>query len=488
MTGERLTFESQHVRLLVSKQPHTIRLSHCEFRGYSARLVIGAAQLSILHLTHCGITSVGAAHIAVLIAMAPGLIDLDLSFNDLGPTGGEYLGAALGQSGGRNIDTTSSSNSSSKSSSDSISDGISRCNLRRLALSRCGLGRVGLRAIGAVLGSDNGIVPMNTGTDTAIAAADVADVGEIAVAAAAAPFKNNAATCGIQQTLAVLRVDDNQPEIDDPFDPLDHNPQHSVLQPWRNGFDDLAQSLVGNTVLSVLDISGTNMGLRGVRALAAALGYHPQLTELRCQENNIGSAGALHIATIIQKCKALVHVDVGSNNITYSGVAALATAVIGRTLALNLFLMDNCAGDRGTIALAAAMLDTSNIVWPLQKLNLDFNGITERGAAAIAEVLAHPDCNLQHLSLRDCPLGVVGITALTTSLVHNTRLMHLDLARCNLLGGDDIFLGSVESARGRIVLEYEPSRVVRIAQQHSSSGRQGIGFLHAVRRFFNLYR
>ena len=63
----------------------------------------------------------------------------------------------------------------------------------------------------------------------------------------------------------------------------------------------------------------------------------------------------------------------------------------------------------------------------LEDLNLTVNNIGNAGCYAIATLLADPDCNLRHLSLRNNTINNEGATAIANSLTNNNKLQCLYL-------------------------------------------------------------
>ncbi|PNW79021.1 hypothetical protein CHLRE_09g397993v5 [Chlamydomonas reinhardtii] len=68
----------------------------------------------------------------------------------------------------------------------------------------------------------------------------------------------------------------------------------------------------------------------------------------------------------------------------------------------------------------------------LQLLDLTGNEVTDKGAAAITEVLAKPEAGLKALILRHNPIGDTGALAVADMLRSNRSLTLLDLADCHV--------------------------------------------------------
>ncbi|KAM9079839.1 LOW QUALITY PROTEIN: NACHT, LRR and PYD domains-containing protein 14 [Megaptera novaeangliae] len=77
----------------------------------------------------------------------------------------------------------------------------------------------------------------------------------------------------------------------------------------------------------------------------------------------------------------------------------------------------------------------------LLSLNLSTNNLLDDGMKLLCEALMHPKCNLERLSLESCGLSVAGCEDLSLALISNKRLSHLCLAD-NVLGDSGVKLMS----------------------------------------------
>ncbi|KAL9965559.1 hypothetical protein ACROYT_G029373 [Oculina patagonica] len=151
----------------------------------------------------------------------------------------------------------------------------------------------------------------------------------------------------------------------------------------EHGATALAEALQRNTSLTVLDLSGNNIGDHGATALAEALQRNTSLTVLYLLMNKIGDHGATGLAEALQRNTSLTVLDLSGNNIGDHGAAGLAEALQTNISLTELGLSDNNIGDHGATGLAEALQNNTS----LTVLNLSCSNIGDEGATALAGAL-----------------------------------------------------------------------------------------------------
>jgi len=73
----------------------------------------------------------------------------------------------------------------------------------------------------------------------------------------------------------------------------------------------IADSLKLNTLLTILDLSNSNIGLSGVLKIADALKLNTSRTTLAFEFNNIGDSGTLMIADALKLNNSLTNLYLG---------------------------------------------------------------------------------------------------------------------------------------------------------------------------------
>jgi len=148
-------------------------------------------------------------------------------------------------------------------------------------------------------------------------------------------------------------------------------------------------AIVHNPQLSVLKLGYNCLGDEGVALIASAIG---------CVENNNDSGRQQHICHHQHHHHpSLSILDLGFNCVGDVGCAALATHVVSNNFVLQtLYLSGNTVGERGSIALASAMLNGCGLTC----LHLTANRIGTHGVKALTRTIAENEAKRQILLQR----------------------------------------------------------------------------------------
>ena len=144
----------------------------------------------------------------------------------------------------------------------------------------------------------------------------------------------------------------------------------------------LGQALSNNHVLSVLDISGNNIGPDGCQHLADV--RNTSLSVLIMYKNHIGFEGVDYISRMLHHNKSIRSIDLGGNDIKDDGVNKLVKCLKSNT--------------------------------SLQQLDLKDNDITSVGAGYLAKLLNESSCTVNDIRLNDNPLKDKGVDLILQSI------------------------------------------------------------------------
>jgi hypothetical protein len=144
----------------------------------------------------------------------------------------------------------------------------------------------------------------------------------------------------------------------------------------------LAESLRGNTTLTVLFLTDNQIGDAGATALAECLRGNTTLTLVCLRSNQIGDAGATALAEGLRGNTTLTKLFVVGNHIGDAGATALAGGLRGNTALTALDLCENQIGDAGATALAESLRGNTT----LTDLWMGANQIGVAGVYALAEI------------------------------------------------------------------------------------------------------
>ena len=193
-------------------------------------------------------------------------------------------------------------------------------------------------------------------------------------------------------------------------------------------------------------------------ALAEAAAKVPTLAILKLGGNGVGPDGARELCVLLQRASGLVELHLPRNGLGPAGVAALAPAAAASGSLLLLDLSHNEIGDGGACTLALAFTSTSAAAHlpseddgepSLTSLSLGSNGISARGATALAGALGLGLCRLSCLRLQKNSLLPAGASALAAALPRSS-LTELNLAGCHVADQGAAALGAALSEGARL--------------------------------------
>eukprot|EP01105_Mastigella_eilhardi_P020369 TRINITY_DN4846_c0_g1_i5.p1 TRINITY_DN4846_c0_g1~~TRINITY_DN4846_c0_g1_i5.p1 ORF type:complete len:305 (-),score=58.34 TRINITY_DN4846_c0_g1_i5:58-972(-) len=234
--------------------------------------------------------------------------------------------------------------------------------------------------------------------------------------------------------------------------------------------------------------------------LAAALRVNHHLAELNITYNSIGDEGARYIGEALQANDTLAVLNLEDNGITAKGVESICAALHLNVALSSIDLGDNAIGERGADfvchmlrinhTLTALFLSgtsptpvgAAKICMQLSErhtmtqLGLSFFDFSEECVPHICRALAANP--LQLLVLRGNALGDGDARMLTTALVENCTLRHLDLRCGNTF--TDVGVAYLASA-----VSFHPSlQSLLICNRNSETGKAMIADAIAKRRRF----
>jgi len=155
----------------------------------------------------------------------------------------------------------------------------------------------------------------------------------------------------------------------------------------RNSPTELRMHGCNNSSITDVNLTRVNIGVEGVRALAAVLAGS-SVTHLNLEGNHIGDGGVSAVAEGLSS-SPITNLNLACNSVGAEGVKALAAVLAGSNIT-HLNLEGNLIGDDGAAALAAVLAGSS-----ITYLNLSSdNSIGAAGKAALDAVLAGSSVNL----------------------------------------------------------------------------------------------
>ena len=189
----------------------------------------------------------------------------------------------------------------------------------------------------------------------------------------------------------------------------------------------LIRALAEHSGLTRIDLTGNDVGGRGVAALTALLNNpNSSLTKLALWDCSLDDEGATNLTSPLARNSALRKLNLGENkNIGITGWRAVFAQLRSpQSVLQDLCLRENSIDDGVANLLANALVNNPN----LKVLNFsEITGITTEGWQTLFNALQNPSCMLQELRLHENRFGDEELTHLTNSLSSNCVLRHLDL-------------------------------------------------------------
>ena len=175
-----------------------------------------------------------------------------------------------------------------------------------------------------------------------------------------------------------------------------------------------------------LNISGNNIGDKGIALIATALQTNTTMTKLNITVCNMSDDGAKSLARALTVNKTLQELFIGIigwNDVCDKGIIALiSTALQTNTTMTKLNITECSMPDDGAESLARALTVNKT----LQVLNLSYNDITDTGIAHIATALTTNN-TLKILLIGEETATDEGALSLAAALTANSSMEYLDL-------------------------------------------------------------
>ncbi|XP_012657371.1 NACHT, LRR and PYD domains-containing protein 14 isoform X2 [Otolemur garnettii] len=187
----------------------------------------------------------------------------------------------------------------------------------------------------------------------------------------------------------------------------------------------ISSSLTHNKNLMHLDLKGNDIGDNGVKLLCEAL-KHPEckLQKLSLESCNLTEVCCLDIFNALIRSQSLIFLNLSTNNLLDDGVKLLCEALRYPKCYLERLSLESCGLTEDVCEdLSLALISNKR----LTHLCLANNALGDSGIKLMSDVLQNPCCTLQSLVLRHCHFTLLSSEYLSTSLLHNKSLTHLDL-------------------------------------------------------------
>jgi Ran GTPase-activating protein (RanGAP) involved in mRNA processing and transport len=414
-----------------------------------ATVVQQSSSLTAFKLQGLRCDADSAAVLAAAIAQSRSLTDLQLRSYRAGDAVLGALAAALERSGCiRTLDLSYSDFGAAGAAALARLLASDRCTITSLDVAENKIQREGALALAEGLQANRSLTELNLGQN---------EMGEEGTAAVVSALRHNPHIC--LRVLILAEGNINQRAAAALGETVQRSAALERLDVRNCSLTDetmatLAAGLGHCHSLNHLDVSGNKFGAAGAAALGAAITTCPALTSLNVDCNSIGHAGlaalapalaplrsldlrvcgltrhsATSLAALIRDSRALETLDVGFNEFGADGVTELAAALQPSSSLRSLDLRAESGWAVGARA-TAALADALRRGWRASELLLLWDRtIGDRGAVALAAALEQlgARCPLASLSVVDCGLTAAGALALVRAATVTPALRSLDL-------------------------------------------------------------
>ncbi|CAO2582700.1 NACHT, LRR and PYD domains-containing protein 14 [Lemmus lemmus] len=177
--------------------------------------------------------------------------------------------------------------------------------------------------------------------------------------------------------------------------------------------------------LTHLDLKHTDLEDNGFRSLCTALKCQQcKLRVLRLEACDVNANRCLQLSEALEKNSSLVFLNLSTNILMNDGVKSLCKIFGDPNCCLERLSLASCGFTKDVCDILSLALTKSR---RLTHLCLADNLLGDEGIELLSDALKHPQCTLQSLVLRCCFFTPVGSEFLSTALLNNRSLVHLDL-------------------------------------------------------------
>lgn len=221
-------------------------------------------------------------------------------------------------------------------------------------------------------------------------------------------------TCGVHDTTRIDQIDEllQERQIDSNFESL------------------LERLLDDDFRVTGIDLSGRQLGDKGVARLAEALADNTQVRQLWLRGCKVGNGGALALASCLEQNMSIVDLFLGNNDIGNEGVNAISDALaLSNSTLVSLEMDDNKVGDSGVDSFTNALeKNTSVLVASFENNALDHPEKLERLQMKLTErrdgmnlvsFVVDPDADTQGST--DANSGVVNMSVCSSYMPSTYR-------------------------------------------------------------------
>ncbi|CAM4932436.1 unnamed protein product [Rotaria socialis] len=350
--------------------------------------------LTQLDLSRNQITDIGAQHIANAFRTHTNLETLDLSHNRIGNDGAQYLFDALKENKIiTNLELEGNIGSYCTAVSTAILIKSNKQTHTTMNLKAMKIGNDETRFLADALENNKTITELNLSNN---------EIGDI----------------GAQYLAHALRDNKTLTSLIFGCDYRNNEEEKCLDIDWMFICD-----IISNETLTLLDLSGNEIGNTGAQHFATALQKNQTLTILNLESNRVQDDGMKYLAKVLENNKTLKRLDLEKNPSDSYAFVSAAFQIQNDPIHSTIYLQSKKIGDDEVRFLADALGGTET---KFIALYLSNNEIGDVGAECLARVLQN-NKTLEKLFLLHNRIGLIGLQCLLDAFGTNQIIDHVEI-------------------------------------------------------------
>ncbi|XP_035297516.1 NACHT, LRR and PYD domains-containing protein 14 [Cricetulus griseus] len=228
--------------------------------------------------------------------------------------------------------------------------------------------------------------------------------------------------CYSLKTIKLTTVAELKNRLD--LNPIAETCQEEAVVQTIKYWQDLFSVLHKNEYLREMDLNESRLNKSLMKILNEEL-CHPRCKLQKLLLGSVCFLDSCHDFSFVGKCLTLTHLDLKDAILEDNGLKSLCSALESKQCKLLVLRLESCdLSVTHCLKLSEALYRNRSLVF----LNLSTNNLTDVGGKLLCKIIENPNCHLERLSLANCGLTKAVCEVLSLALAKNKSLTHLCLA------------------------------------------------------------